>query len=399
MAMIVGRERRQRRARFAGGCALGFAVSWNIANTGAMAPALAGHYHVALGLVGGLAATLFLGEVAVMIPGGRAIDLLGPRRIGQLALALVALGNVLLLGLEGIGPALAARFVVGLGVGLGFVAGAVFVQSAAGDRGTLAQGAFGGISLSAGGLALALVPQLEPWLTWRAPYLSAIAAVLAGALALSGTREQAGQGDARAAVSVRSLLTDPRLAVLGLLHASSFGLSVIVGNWVVALLQRNDGTSAGTAGAIAALTMLVGIVGRPLGGALARGRPRATLGVLASAALLGGAGTALLAASSVTWPAVLGAAAVGLAGGLPFGAAMGGAPRIHPEAPGAAVSTMNLYPVVTIVFGAPLLGLAFSLPGDGRAGFVIVAALWLASGVVAPRAAALACGPTPPAGD
>jgi hypothetical protein len=31
---------------------------------------------------------------------------------------------------------------------------------------------------------------------------------------------------------------------------------------------------------------------------------------------------------------------------------------------------------LTIVVGAPLLGLSFSLPGGGRIGFVIVALLW-----------------------
>jgi hypothetical protein len=45
---------------------------------------------------------------------------------------------------------------------------------------------------------------------------------------------------------------------------------------------------------------------------------------------------------------------------------------------------------VTILVGTPLLGLSFSLPGDGRIGFVAVAALCLATVFVPlrPRAAA-----------
>ncbi|MGH2859482.1 MAG: MFS transporter [Solirubrobacteraceae bacterium] len=381
--------RRLHRGRFVAGCALGFAVSWNISNTGAVAPLLAAHYHASLGPVGGLAATPFLGEVVIMIPGGRAIDRFGARVTGSLSLALVVAGSALLLAPGGIALALAARVIVGLGVGVGFVTGAVLVQSAAADHSTLAQGLYGGLSLSGGGLALAIVPQLTGWLDWRAPYVSAIAVALIGlagpALAGAPARHPAAAG-----VSLRALLADPRLTVLGIVSASSFGLSVIIGNWVVALVEHTAGASAGAAGAIAALTLLVGIVGRPLGGALAHGHLRRTRAILVCAALLGALGAALLAVTSATVPAIVGAGAIGLAGGLPFGTAMSGAARTHPEAPGVAVSVMNLYPVVTIVAGAPLVGLAFALPGSGRAGFVIVAALWLASAVAAAPAAALA---------
>jgi hypothetical protein len=37
---------------------------------------------------------------------------------------------------------------------------------------------------------------------------------------------------------------------------------------------------------------------------------------------------------------------------------------------------MNIYPVLAIVCGAPLVGLTFSLTGRGRIGFAAVAALW-----------------------
>ena len=37
-----------------------------------------------------------------------------------------------------------------------------------------------------------------------------------------------------------------------------------------------------------------------------------------------------------------------------------------------------------ILVATPLLGLAFSLPGDGRIGFVLVAALWGAAALTKP---------------
>jgi hypothetical protein len=62
------------------GCTVGLGVSWNIANTGAVAETLARHYAVGLGAVGLLTSIVFFAEIAVMIPGGRAIRPLGRAR-------------------------------------------------------------------------------------------------------------------------------------------------------------------------------------------------------------------------------------------------------------------------------------------------------------------------------
>ena len=70
------------------------------------------------------------------------------------------------------------------------------------------------------------------------------------------------------------------------------------------------------------------------------------------------------------------AALIGVAAGLPFGVTLAGATRARPEAPGAAVGAMNIYPVLAIVCGAPLVGLTFSLTGRGRIGFAVLAAMW-----------------------
>jgi hypothetical protein len=73
--------------------------------------------------------------------------------------------------------------------------------------------------------------------------------------------------------------------------------------------------------------------------------------------------------------AVAGAAVIGFAAGIPFAPAFVGAARLRPDAPAAAVGLVNMTAAVTILVGTPLLGLAFSLPGDGRIGFAVVAAL------------------------
>jgi uncharacterized membrane protein YhaH (DUF805 family) len=40
---------------------------------------------------------------------------------------------------------------------------------------------------------------------------------------------------------------------------------------------------------------------------------------------------------------------------------------------------------VTILVATPLFGLTFSLPGEGRIGFLVVAVLWAATALVVPR--------------
>ena len=59
-----------------------------------------------------------------------------------------------------------------------------------------------------------------------------------------------------------------------MLYAASLGLSIVIGNWVVTLLHRHGGLSKSSAGLVGALTLMLGIVTRPLGGWILHERPR-----------------------------------------------------------------------------------------------------------------------------
>jgi hypothetical protein len=87
-----------------------------------------------------------------------------------------------------------------------------------------------------------------------------------------------------------------------------------------------------------------------------------------------------LLALHLPFPVLMAASAVsGLAAGVPFAAAVSGAQGVRADAPGAAVGLVNAVATLVIVAGTPLLGLTFSLPGDGRIGFALLAVLWLSS--------------------
>lgn len=372
----------------AAGSALGLATGWNVSNVGAVAQQLAASYRIALATVGLFTTALFLVHSAALIPSGHAVDRFGARRVGFLGLAVIAACNALAVIASDAALAIAARGLAGVGTAVCFVAGSEYVRAAGGSP--LAQGLYGGVGLAGGGLALALVPQVEDWLSWRAPFVTALAIALAALAALAAGPADALRGAYGRSSDPRrrpfSVVGDRRLYRLAAMHTASLGLSVVVGNWAVTLLVREGGMSKGPAGAIAALTLALGLLTRPLGGLIAEQRPSFARAALAASLAVGALGTLALSFAKPLALAVAGSALVGLASGLPFALAFTGAARARPEAPGSAIAFVNTSANLAIVAGTPLLGLSFSLPGSGRPGFAVVALLWAAAVAALPSA-------------
>ena len=369
---MAGAERRAAVAALA----LGAGVTWNISNVGAVADPLAAAYGISLAAVGLLTTALFLTHLASQIPAGRASDRWGARRVGFAALAACAAGNGLALLAPDPWLAGVARLVTGIGSGAGFVAGADYVRATGG--GPALQGLYGASTMAGGGLAIAVTPQLVGLLDWRAPYWTGLAAALVTAAVLL-----AAPRDPRHSWSAAGLIVDRRLVRLGLIHAGTFSVSVVAANWIVPLLER-QGQPRGLAAIAGALLLVAGIVTRPLGGALLRGHPeRARPELIASAAGLA-LGLALLALPLPLVLLGLGALLAGLAAGLPFAYVFTEAQRLRPDAPGAAVGFVNSLAIATVVVGTPLLGLTFSLPSEGRAGFAAAAVLAALAVLAAP---------------
>lgn len=377
-----------------GACALGLATGWNIANTGAVGDELASAYGVGLVTIGLFTTVLFVTHAGVQVPAGRAADRFGPRRAGMFALAVILGFNVVALAAPDAGLALAARLLIGVGTGLGFIAGSAYVRSTSGSP--FAQGLYGGVALAGGGLALAIVPFAEGWLGWRAPFATAVAVGLAGlGLLAAGPSDGPRRRHPEGSHLSRGVLRDARLYRLGVLFAASLGLSVVLGNWVVTLLRREGGVGGQAAGAIGALMLVLGVVSRPIGGWILHAHP-SRMRVAAGASLVAGAlGTLAVAAARPPPLVVLGAILIGLAAGIPFAPAFTGAARLRPDAQAAAVGVVNGVACLVILVGTPLLGLAFSLPGGGRLGFAAGACLWLVALLLLPSARELGVEPRP----
>ena len=326
-----------------------------------------------LAAVGLLTTALFVTHFASQVPGGRLVDRIGARRAGLGAAAVIVAGNAVALAAPSFPLGLAARLVIGLGTGAGFVAGSDYVRAATASP--TVQGLYGGAAVGGGGLAIAIVPVLGGW---RAPYASAAVVAVAFGLVLATAPGDERRGPRAASTETASVVRDRRLYPLAALHTASFALSVIAGNWIVDLLAEH-GYSRRLAGAVGALVLVLGFPTRPLGGWMLRSRPALARGALAGSMVAGAAGLAVLV-TPVPLAVLVGAAAVaGLAAGIPFAAAFSGAQRLRADAPAAAVGLVNAVATLAIVVGTPLVGLTFSLPGDGRIGFAVLAVLWLAA--------------------
>jgi predicted MFS family arabinose efflux permease len=363
-----------------GGIGVGIAVGWNIAVLGPIATQLSHVYGVSLATVGLFVTVQFVLHMVMQVPGGRAADRWGARSSALLGVGLVIAGNAISLPAPEPSLAFLGRAVVGLGTGFAFVGGSDYIRARGGSP--LLQGVYGGGSVLAPGIAVAVVPFLASHFGWRAAYASAIvvAAVcftlLAIAPAVERTVRHAGERLDLA------FFREPRLYRLSAIHAMSFGFSVIVGNWVVTLLEHH-GESKREAAVAGSLTLLLGFFTRIAGGPLLR-RADASRWV-ATSLVVGGAG-AIVLAFPLPYPVLLLASAVvGLAAGVPFAMAFTGAARTRPDAPGAAVGFVNAWASLVIVVGTPLVGLTFSLPGDGRLGFVVLGALAALAALATPR--------------
>jgi MFS family permease len=364
----------------AGGVGVGVSVGWNIAALGAIATRLSHAYGVGLATIGLFTTVQFVVHMFMQIPGGRAADRFGARRTALAGLVLIVAGNAI--ALLAADPALGflGRAVVGFGTGLAFVSGSDYVRARGGSP--FLQGIYGGASVLAPGVALGVVPLLAESTGFRAPYLSAIGVVAVCvvllALAPPAPRRHRHAGERLDA----GVFRDRRLYRFAAIHSASFGFSVIVGIWVVTLLEHH-GQPKGTAAAVGSLTLVLGFFTRVAGGSLLRRRDASRW--VAASLVVGGLGAIALALPLPLAGFVAAAAVVGLAAGVPFAMAFTGGAVVRPDAPGAALGFINGSASLVIVVGTPLVGLTFSLPGDGRIGFVALGLLAAASALATPR--------------
>ena len=334
---------------------MGFAYSFNYTNHAPLAGALAHQFGFDQTLAGLLTTGIFITHAGMQVPGGHLIDRLGARRLLLYALPWVAFGNFGIAFATAYWQLLAWKAFTGIGTGLCFVGGARYThEAAAGPRLNLAQGFFGGSVLLGSGFVILAVPRLYLWVGWRGTFVvSAVLAMLAWVVWIVAAPEIPSSTPPRGRFG--EMLLARQLWLLGAMQMATFGLSIVVGSWIVALLVKTLGVPATRAGLLGSLVLLVGIVARPVGGQLRRHvriRP-----LLVASLLMNVVGCLMLAWSSHSVPlALVAVTLVGTGCGLPYAALFSRAGALFPGRAGSAMGLVNMLGILMILLGAPLVG-------------------------------------------
>jgi MFS family permease len=369
VARPAGLSAAQQRVAVICGCIVAFAYSANYTNHAPLAPALMREFGFNQALAGFLTTGIFATHAGMQIPGGHLVDRLGSKRVLLFALAWVALGNIGMALAGAYWQLLLCKIFTGMGTGVCFVGGARYVHNAAaGPRLHTAQGFFGGsIQLGAGFVILA-VPRLYLLAGWRATFLVSAGMALTAAIIWLTVAP-----DVSATVATpgrfAEMLLAPQLWLLGLMQMATFSISLVVGSWVVVMLTRVLHVPATRAGLIGSLVLLLGIVSRPLGGALRRhiGIRPLFVGSLMMIAI----GCFVFVFPSISFgPALMAVMLIGIGCGLPYAAMFSRAGALFPGRAGAAMGLVNMVGIVMILAGAPLVGHLADLTGTFRASFV-----------------------------
>src|SRR6266700_5656775 len=142
----------------------------NYTNYGPLIPILRTDLHINNGQAGLRSTLLFLGLAVMYIPAGVLADRYGQRPVLIGSSIILVLGGLLLPLFPNIVWVLACRFIVGLGSGAAFVAGAG-VAASLGRHSSLGQGLYGGSVQIGSAMGLLVTPYLLSLFGWRGSFL------------------------------------------------------------------------------------------------------------------------------------------------------------------------------------------------------------------------------------
>ena len=360
------------------------AVGWNFGATGPIAEDLASSLGASLAAIGIVTTALLLTHAAAQLPAAGPVESRGPMAVARPALLLATLANAAAALAPGLVWLVLVLAVVGIGTGAAFAAGLegarrVEDQPALGVIGGVATLGFS-VSLQAGAL-LSDAGAGWPVSFWVCAALSLLAAAVLPADVRGHARGAAG------AAAVLSVVRNGAVLRLALLHAATFGSSLVVGAWIVEYLV-DGGIHRIAAGTLGLILLGMAIFVRPLGGVLLeRGGP--WLLIVSGGCVLMAAGYAALALSTALGVALLGAVVAGTGLALPYGGALGGAAIAEPRSPAVAAAFVNLSGAVFALAATPLAGLDLD-HGGGTLSFALLAVLGLVAAALnlrPPRAA------------
>ncbi len=367
----------------------GVAVAASFTNYGPLIPLLERELHAAAWQVGLLGTGLYLAIGLAYLPGGALADRFGPRRVLVAALAAIGAAGCLLPLHASLVWVVTCRLLVGFATGAALMAGSQAARL--GRHAPLGQGLYGGATQLGAGLGLFVTPWLTGWRLagvtgWRGAFLAWAGLALVAAAACRLLLLPDGPRPVRVRHVRRAAGTRP-LWALGVVHLGTLGLGQGMAPWLPLVLAGTYRMPVPAAARVAAISLAVGMLVRPLGGALlgrqavservllrfGSGLACGGMGLVALATVRGGHLTAVLAAVGLVL------IAVGVT--VPYAVVFDLAGRIgdaHALGPGTGQGLVSAISAPASAFGPPLIGVLLERSGGYAAPFTALGLVALA---------------------
>jgi nitrate/nitrite transporter NarK len=339
-------------------CLTSVVVAVHYTNYGPLIPTLIGDLHITSGQAGLLSTFLFLGLAVMYIPAGALADRYGQRPVLISSSILLVLGAILLPLLPNFLWILLCRFIVGLGSGAAFVAGAG-IASNLGKHSSLGQGLYGGSVQIGSGLGLLVTPVLLTLFGWRGSFLFwgllGIASIITWLFVDDGQEVHKASS-----INIGAGVRSPSVWTLGLSHMGTFGLGNAIAAWIAVYLAYQYGVPLALAATLGSLALLTGVFFRPLGGILIARRVIGAIPLLRLGTILASVGVGLLAIPLRFPPlAFLGMACIAIGATIPYTSVFNEAAHLRNIGKGVAQGLVSMISTPTVLLGPPLIGFLF----------------------------------------
>lgn len=339
-------------------CLTSVVVAVNYTNFGPLIPTLMVDLHSNSSQAGLFSTLLFLGLAVMYIPAGMLADRYGQRPLLIGSSILLVLGGVLLPLFPNLVWVLACRFVVGLGSGGAFVAGAG-VASSLDRHSSLGQGLYGGSVQVGSAMGLLVTPYLLAFSGWRGSFLTwgllGILSIVTWLFVSDGHEARRTEN-----ITVLAGVRSPAVWTLGLSHMGTFGLGNAIAAWIAVYLSFQYGLPLAVAATLGSLALLSGMFFRPLGGILIARRVIGAIPLLRVGTILGCAGVGLLAIPLRYPPfAIIGMACIAIGSTIPYTSVFNEAAHLRGVSKGVAQGLASMISTPTVLLGPPLIGFLF----------------------------------------
>ena len=356
------------------------AIGYTYAAHGPVLPLISAEFQLSDVQAGLISTALFLAASLTMLLFGDLADRYPTKGAVTFGMALTLAGNAATAVAPSYEALLLAKALGGVGAGFGFLAGIRYIQRRYGEgRPHFGQGLYGAGYPLGSAIGLWGMPSLALLWGWRGAFLgtsAVIAAVLAVWLAATGVERMRRPGTMLDAVRC------PNCWATTVQHAAGFGLVFAAATWVTTFLLREFSLPLEASGLLGSILLVLAVIARPIGGYILARQHVGAVAVMRGAQLLVLTGVALVALPGRPLPAALvGAAAMGIGGGLPYSAVFLTAAASPPRAPSAAQGLTALGGLTGTLIGAPAMGYAIQTWGFSWAWLILGAISAAALGV------------------